>query len=260
MATTNFSVAHCKTLKFTDAIAYIEQFFIPLDDGTHAFRVNEQWEVRDDDVVKRVFFNRLSPLLNDWYFKEYDHILTPIHDKTKPEFIDGCINFDFKKDNLPLHYQFIVDDYIRDKTDMDAVKPNDLYQNYKTYVACKSGTSLGKTEFIDGLATAGIVKMKSGTFVYKYSYDELYQIGVKNQWVFEDKRDIEIRKLKLRIEGLNKQLQEMSAIQVVDEDDEDVEYEYVEVEVEETELENEVVMDGDDRAVLVGEDLCSKLL
>ena len=39
----NFSISHCKSLQFIDAIKYIEDYFIPLDDGNHAYKTNGKW-------------------------------------------------------------------------------------------------------------------------------------------------------------------------------------------------------------------------
>jgi hypothetical protein len=260
--TTNFSLAHCKTLKFTDAIQYITDFFIPLDDGTHAFNNGEKWIVHTEDVIRRVYFNRLSPLLNDYYFKEYDRILTPIYDKTKAQFGEGFINFDFKTVVLDAHYRFIVEEFINKKEGLNH-KPKELYEMYVKYND-GGDVVVNKTQFGVVLAEVGIKTIKSGTNMYKISYDELFTIGLAVEWYFRDSKDVEIDTLKAEIDALKAEVEELKNIEYVEVESEDIgvgcdESEFEECEGE-MEYEEEQEEEDDDEMIDVEDDLIEKLL
>ena len=199
MNTTIFSVAHCKSLKIRDAIDYIEEHFIPLDNGKHAFKYNGVWKIKEFYEIQSVYFNRLPAFLNDYYFKEYDRILTPVWDKTKPQFYDNYINFDFAPIKLSPHFAFIVDEYINRNLGMN-IKPKDLHTQYEKYFNEKNTDKtiklLTKNEFIDALKTVDIKSMKSGTLIYKYDFEELFEIGLNSKWYYHDLKDAEITRLK----------------------------------------------------------------
>jgi hypothetical protein len=214
MTTANFSLAHCKSLPFKNAIEYIEQYFIPLDDGTHAYFTNGEWVVRTNEIILNVFFNRLPQILNDYYFREYTRVLTPINDKTKPQFYDDFINFGYKPAELPRHYTFIIDEFINKCKGLNH-KPKELYDLYTKY---NWGVLITKNEFMDKLSDANIKTMKSGTTMYRISYEELFEIGLKNEWYFRDFRDIEIEQFKKQIAELNTKYKQLAdSIEYVDE-------------------------------------------
>jgi hypothetical protein len=219
-STPNFSLAHCKSLSFQKSIEYIGDYFIPLDDGTHAFLSDNKWTIKTDDIVKRVYFNRLSPLLSQYYFTEYDRVLTPIYDKSKPLFYLDYINFDYVEIKHKLHEMFLIDEYINKKLDM-SIKPKDLYEQYAKYCGDKDGI-LNKTNFTNSLNDLGIKAMKCGTNVYKFSFNELFEIGLNNKFYYLDKKDVEINCLKKEVDELKIKLTELSSIKVDEPECDDV--------------------------------------
>ena len=251
--TSDFSLAYCKSLKFKDAVQYIEEFFIPLDDGNHAFKNGDKWELRSEDVIRRVFFNRLSASLNEYYFKEYDRVLKVVNDCTKPLFFDNCINFDYKHIKLPLEYQFIVDDFINNKIGLNH-KPKDLYELFQKYNT--NNIELNKNDFISSLTKAGINRMKSGTTFYKISYEDLFEIGLKNEWYFKDVRDIEIEYLKKQIDGLKDEVDKLNEhiLEITTEDNEEEDGD------EEEDYEQEEDYEEDDDDSVVGDSIIEEIL
>lgn len=194
-----FSVSHCKSLSFKEQIEYIEEFFIPLSDGNHAVKENDKYVIITDDILKRVYFGRLSSLLNQYYFNEYDKILTPIYDETKPQFYDSYINLSYNEKILPPHIQFLVDEFINKNQGLNH-KPKDLYDLYVRYV---KDEPLNKNSFMNELSNLKINTIKSGTNIYKLSYEDLFNIGLNNKWYFKDTKDVEIDNLKKEVERLN---------------------------------------------------------
>ena len=70
----NFNLKFIKTLNYTDAKQYLTKYFIPLNDGTHSFFQDGKYKILKSSVIKKVYFNRLSKELNNYYFKEFDDI------------------------------------------------------------------------------------------------------------------------------------------------------------------------------------------
>ena len=237
--TTSFNLAHCKTLPFLNAIEYITEYFIPLDDGKFAFNFENKWCIRDEDVIRRVYFNRLSPLLNEYFFKEYDRVLTPIYDKSKPLFYDNYINFDYEEIKLPPHYQFIVDEFIEKGNGLH-IKPKELYELYRKF----SPEPINKIQFNNEMANASIIPTKSGTNFYKYTFDELFLIGLKNEWYDKDPRDIEIELLKTKIAELENTINEYNVeIEYVEEGNDEIVEDDVEDDVQD---DDNISHDGND--------------
>jgi hypothetical protein len=216
--------------------------------------------------------------LNDYYFKEYDHVLTPIYDKTKPLFAHNFINFDYKGVVLEPHISFIVEEFINKQVGLNH-KPKELYEMYKTYrfYIDAQGVELNKTQFGAELAEVGIKTIKSGTNIYKISYLELYDIGLKNEWYYRDAKDAEIDALKgqldyhfekieeltnvidnlkfeiVQLQGVEYMEAEDAGVQCSEEDFEEEEDGEMVVDVEEED-------DDDDECTLESEDLVEKLL
>ena len=203
MTTTNFSVTHCKTLKFRDAINYVEEYFIPLTDGTHAFKLNGKWTILSQYNTQYVYLNKLPPIVTEYYVKEYDRLLIPVHDKSKPEFFDNCINFDYKQNTIKTHFKFVIDEFIDKKLDMN-LKPKELFELYLNYDNIYEAPVLNRVEFANALSSVGIKSMKSGTTMYKYTNEQLFNIGLENEWYKKDPKDIEIDLLKKEIETMKK--------------------------------------------------------
>lgn len=189
----NFSILKVRTLDIKDAEQYINDYFICLIDGNHAFKFDDEWTVITEDVLKRVFFNKLSSELNLYYFHTNPRFLAPVKDKTKPQFYDNKINFDYNKNTLPIHYKFLVDEFIYKKVNINH-KPNDLFKLYQEF-----GGLLKKTEFIKCLSDAEIHATKISTNLYKLSHELLYEIAIKNEWIHKSKYEVEIDNLKNKL-------------------------------------------------------------
>jgi hypothetical protein len=250
----NFSIEQIRKLAPGDAINYIDEYFICLSDGNHAFKYDGEWTIITEDVLKRVYFNRLNNDLNQYYFYYNTRILTPVKDKTKQQFYDDKINFDYKKDTLPTHYKFLVDEFINKKQDIHQ-KPNDLFKMYQEY-----GGLLKKTEFIQCLTAVEINPIKNSTNVYKIPFNTLYEIAIKNEWIFKNKYEIEIEKLNALILEKDQKYNELLEQYEIEKNKEVVIYEEVEEEEVEEEIEEEVEEENDmeNDSVIVefeGEDL-----
>jgi hypothetical protein len=72
----NFNLKFIKTLNYNDAKQYLTKYFIPLNDGTHAFYQDGKYQILKLSVIKKVYFNRMSKELNIYYFKEFNDIKT----------------------------------------------------------------------------------------------------------------------------------------------------------------------------------------
>jgi hypothetical protein len=198
-----FSLDHLATLLFDDAKLYISEYFIPLRNTNHAIKEGGKW-VSISHAEAMVYFDRMNPELNYWYFKEYRRVLIPIYNKNKPEFFDNYINFDFVEIKTPPEFQFLVDEFITKQCGLNH-KPSDLYNLYKTY---SSSEPISKVLFMKCLDNVGIKTMKSGTNIYKMSFNELFEIAYTNKWVLKSVHE-------LTIEKLEKQILELTAKPVV---------------------------------------------
>ena len=88
----NFCLNHIKTLSPNDARRYIDQYFIPLTDGTHAFYINGKYDVLDDSVIRKTYFKRMSDELNKHYFHDKTDLKTITYDINKPVIYDNYLN------------------------------------------------------------------------------------------------------------------------------------------------------------------------
>ena len=91
----NFSLNKINQLIVTapmDAKAYLTKYFVPLSNGDHAMLINGKYEVKDDNEVKKTYFNRMSSDLTKYYFKEYTSIKTVTYKLNAPIFYDDKIN------------------------------------------------------------------------------------------------------------------------------------------------------------------------
>jgi hypothetical protein len=90
--TINFDLNKFKYLSPVDAKQYITRYFVPLSNGTHAMYIDGQYVIREDQEIKRTYFNRMSKELSNYYFNEYTDIRTVAYDLNKPLFYDDKIN------------------------------------------------------------------------------------------------------------------------------------------------------------------------
>ena len=95
----SFDLSHANQLSVSDAKAYIKRYFYPLASGLHVqvdYDDDEKpvYEIKEDKVIKSVYFNRLPKVIYDFYFKEYDQIKTLTCEMNKPfifgKFINTC--------------------------------------------------------------------------------------------------------------------------------------------------------------------------
>jgi len=84
MQTEKFTVEKVRTLTPADARKYIDEYFIPLDDGTHAMLKDGKYHIMDTPKIKGTYFNRMSKELQTYYFKEKCDIRSIIYDIDKP--------------------------------------------------------------------------------------------------------------------------------------------------------------------------------
>ena len=77
----SFDLSHANQLSVSDAKEYIKRYFYPLASGLHVQVDYDDdkkpvYEIKEDKVIKSVYFNRLPKVIYDFYFKEYDQIKT----------------------------------------------------------------------------------------------------------------------------------------------------------------------------------------
>ena len=94
-----FNLTQANEMSNTDAKAYIKKYFYPLTSGQHilvSYDENNKpiCEIKEDAVIKSVYFNRLPKGIQTFYFKEYDQIKTLTCELNKPfvygNFINTC--------------------------------------------------------------------------------------------------------------------------------------------------------------------------
>ena len=95
----SFDLSHANQLSVSDAKEYIKRYFYPLASGLHVQVDYDDdkkpvYEIKEDKVIKSVYFNRLPKVIYDFYFKEYDQIKTLTCEMNKPfifgKFINTC--------------------------------------------------------------------------------------------------------------------------------------------------------------------------
>ena len=93
----SFSLSNANQLSVSDAKEYIKRYFYPLASGLHVqIEYDEDgkpiYEIKEDKVIKSVYFNRLPKVIQDFYFKEYDQIKTLTCELNKPFIFGKYIN------------------------------------------------------------------------------------------------------------------------------------------------------------------------
>lgn len=92
MRSVNFNLGKIKTLSPLDAKEYITKYFVPLSNGNHAMLIDGVYVIKDDQEVKRSYFNRMQKELCNYYFKEYTDVKTITYEVNKETFFDDKIN------------------------------------------------------------------------------------------------------------------------------------------------------------------------
>jgi hypothetical protein len=90
--TSNFQLSKIKTLSPVDAKDYITKYFVPLSNGNHAMLIDGVYTIKDDQEIKRSYFNRMQKELCNYYFKEFTEVKTIAYEINKPTFYDDKIN------------------------------------------------------------------------------------------------------------------------------------------------------------------------
>jgi hypothetical protein len=93
----SFNLSTCNQLSVSDAKSYITKYFFPLSSGQHVYvsyddAEKPQYEIKEDNIVKSVYFNRLPKVIQTYYFKEYDQIRTLTCELNKPFIYGNYIN------------------------------------------------------------------------------------------------------------------------------------------------------------------------
>lgn len=84
--TENFSLDKIKTLSQIEALDYLKNYFLPLQEGNHIFFNNQKFEIISKEAVQ-VYFKRMSKELNDFYFKQYTKICCITYKLNQPLFL-----------------------------------------------------------------------------------------------------------------------------------------------------------------------------
>ena len=93
----SFNLTHANELSVSDAKDYIKRYFYPLASGLHVQVEYDDdskpfYEIKEEKVIRSVYFNRLPKVIQDFYFKEYDQIKTLTCELNKPFVFGKYIN------------------------------------------------------------------------------------------------------------------------------------------------------------------------
>ena len=88
----NFNLSKIKSLSPIDAKEYITKYFVPLSNGNHAMLIDGVYIIKDDQEIKRSYFNRMQKELCNYYFKEFTEVKTISYEVNKETFYDDKIN------------------------------------------------------------------------------------------------------------------------------------------------------------------------
>jgi hypothetical protein len=88
----NFNLYKLKELSPNDSKAYIIEYFVPLSNGTHAMLNNGMYIIKEEQEIKRTYFNRMSKELQNYYFKEYCEVKSICYNPHREVFFEDYIN------------------------------------------------------------------------------------------------------------------------------------------------------------------------
>jgi hypothetical protein len=128
--TQNFSFklinpAH-KTL--SECRSYLKEYFVPLLDGSHAVLENGKYVIKDQQTLKKVYFDRM-PLykckdddddskpfdFSKWYFTKYNDLRTITYELNKELFFDDKINLCPRMKHQYFKYDWSENDKVLNK-------------------------------------------------------------------------------------------------------------------------------------------------
>lgn len=92
MNTEKFSFETLNGLNYNDQKNYINKFFIPLTNGSHCLLENGKYTIVADDVMKKVYLNRLDAKLKNYYTKENTSIKNVVYQLNKPQLYEDKVN------------------------------------------------------------------------------------------------------------------------------------------------------------------------
>ena len=113
----NFNLETAQNLGLPQAKEYITKYFVPLTDGNHAMLLNGEFVIKDDTVIKKTYFSRLSKEINHYYFKEYAKIRTIVYKLNKDIFFDDKLNLCPQMKHKYVEYK-TFDTTVKSKVDM----------------------------------------------------------------------------------------------------------------------------------------------
>jgi len=90
----DFDLAHlANNLSLTEGKEYIKQYFVPLTNGNHAvLGSNGKYNILNDETVRKVYLNRMSKELSNFYTKEYYSIKSITYKLGEDTFIGNKLN------------------------------------------------------------------------------------------------------------------------------------------------------------------------
>ena len=87
-----FKLSNLENMSKNQCREYIDKYFIPLDNGTHAMYKNGAYEIMDTQTIKSVYFNRMTKENINYYFKEKQDIRSIVYDINKPTLTNTELN------------------------------------------------------------------------------------------------------------------------------------------------------------------------
>jgi hypothetical protein len=93
----NFSLEEANNMAINQCREYITKYFYPLNTSQHVMVSYDEdgkpvYEIKEDQTIKKVYFNRLPKDVCDYYFKKYDKIRSLTCELNKPTLFDNYFN------------------------------------------------------------------------------------------------------------------------------------------------------------------------
>jgi len=133
--TSNFNLNILNGLDHEYAKKYLTKYFVPLDNGNHCMLVDGKYIIRDDQEIKKSFFNRMNKDLQNYYLKQYFEVKTITYEFGRETFYDNKINLCPK---ILHQYEpdYIITDEVKEK--------RDIFLNYILEVLCSGDKACNK--------------------------------------------------------------------------------------------------------------------
>lgn len=77
---------------YIECTDYIQKYFYPCTNGMHFMLVDNDFQCLTEEVVKKVYMNRLPKEISNWYFKKNTNLYTIINDVNKPRVEGNNLN------------------------------------------------------------------------------------------------------------------------------------------------------------------------